>query len=70
MWIAWILDINYCDLWSPNGIIIDGWQNTDSPSPIHGMGERLARYTATGVTVVTYPNEAAYEQVRKQFRRT
>lgn len=67
MFIAHVAATQTCDLWTETPTKVDVWQNDDNPT--WGVGQRLARYIAAGVPVVTYPTLADYQPVYNDLMR-
>jgi len=58
MWIAWLLDSNWCDVYY-DGVIVDGFTNDDHPNQF-GVGEKFQGYIDQGAGHTAYVNSADY----------
>jgi murein DD-endopeptidase MepM/ murein hydrolase activator NlpD len=64
MWIAWITDINWCDVYYA-GVLVDGFTNDDNP--VFGVGTKLKRYLDGGASWTAYKDEATYAPTRDRL---
>lgn len=64
MWMAYIKDINWCDVYYA-GVLVDSFENT-APSAF-GIGPKMEGYLRGGTQVTHYDKRAEYEDVRRRL---
>lgn len=66
MWLAFMKDINYCDVYYA-GVLVDGFTNED-PNQF-GIGPKMQRYLDQGVPSTMFDTEAAYAGSRARLKK-